>query len=71
MKPERLSKHILFIPSTSGLIKVHIYGFNKLGSSGQAFSELNGVSVRAKGYNRKKTIIRSLSKLHEALLNSR
>jgi hypothetical protein len=59
----------LFLPTKSGVIKIYIYGFKPHGSWGQVFTSINGVSVNVKGYHRKKTIIRSLEKLNESLLN--
>ncbi len=60
---------LMFFPSESGLIKVYIYGFKPFGAYGQVFAELNDVTVTAKGYYRKKTIIRTLMMLHHHLVN--
>ncbi|GIN89965.1 hypothetical protein J6TS1_03840 [Siminovitchia terrae] len=59
----------VFLPSKSGVIKIYIYGFKPYGSWGEVHTSMNGVSVSVRGYNRKKTIIRSLKKLNESLLN--
>lgn len=62
---------VIFLPSTSGIVKIYIYGFKPHGSWGQVYSSMNDLSVSVKGYNRKKTIIRSLAKLNESLLNKK
>ena len=59
----------LFLPTKSGVIKIYIYGFKPYGSWGNVITSMNTVSVNVKVYNRKKTIIRSLEKLNESLLN--
>ncbi|MDZ5470595.1 hypothetical protein SM124_02415 [Bacillus sp. 31A1R] len=69
MRKKHQTMELLILPSLSGLIKVHIYGFREQREWGQVFAELNGTVVSAKGYHRKKTIIRTLAKLNESLLN--
>jgi hypothetical protein len=59
---------MIFIPAKNGYIKVYVYGFSSLGTWGNAVAEFNGVTVTAKGFNKKRTIVRSISKLHESLL---
>ncbi|WP_018663001.1 hypothetical protein [Heyndrickxia acidiproducens] len=59
---------MIFIPTEKGYIKIFVYGFFHDRSWGQVFTEYNGITVVVKGYNRKKTMIRSLSKMHESLL---
>lgn len=59
---------MIFIPAKNGYIKVYVYGFSNLGTWGNAVAEFNGVSVTAKGFNKKRTIVRSISKLHESLV---
>ncbi|GER68121.1 hypothetical protein BpJC7_27770 [Weizmannia acidilactici] len=59
---------MFFIPAKEGYIKIYVYGFLHDSSWGQVFTEYNGLTVVVKGYNRKKTIIRSLTKMHESLL---
>jgi hypothetical protein len=60
---------LMFIPIKNGLLKIHIFGFHLMGAWGQVFAELNGTKVNAKGYHRKKTIVRCLAKLNRTLLN--
>ncbi|MEH7445094.1 hypothetical protein V7201_22570 [Bacillus sp. JJ1122] len=59
---------MIFIPAKNGFIKVFIYGFSNLGTWGKAVAEFNGLSVSAKGFNKRRTIIRSIAKLHESLV---
>lgn len=59
---------MIFIPAKNGYIKVYVYGFSNLGTWGNAVAEFNGVTVTAKGFNKKRTIVRSISKLHESLV---
>jgi hypothetical protein len=59
---------MIFIPAKNGYIKVYVYGFSNLGTCGNAVAEFNGVTVTAKGFNKKRTIVRSISKLHESLV---
>lgn len=69
MKHQHKQMEIIILPSSNGIIKVHIYGFQHYGAWGQVFAELNGTIATAKGYHRKKVVIRALTKLHESLLN--
>ncbi len=66
---ERNHYEAIFLPTKSGVIKIYIYGFKPRGSWGQVFATKNGITVNVKGYNRRKTIIRSLTKLNDSLLN--
>jgi hypothetical protein len=59
---------MIFIPAKNGYIKVYVYGFSNLWTWGNAVAEFNGVTVTAKGFNKKRTIVRSISKLHESLV---
>lgn len=59
---------MIFIPAKNGYIKVYVYGFSNLGTWGNAVAVFNGVTVTAKGFNKKRTIVRSISKLHESLV---
>jgi hypothetical protein len=59
---------MIFIPAKNWYIKVFVYGFNHLGSWGNAVAVFNGVSASAKGFNKKRTIVHSLSKLHTLLV---
>jgi hypothetical protein len=62
---------ILFLPTERGMIKVHIYGYIRPRSLGHVFAEFNNVTVDAKGYNRNKTIIKTLTCLHNTLVNNK
>lgn len=62
---------VLFLPSNTGMIKIFIYGFLSDGAWGRVYASLNDVTVVEKGYNRKKTIIQSLTKLHNSLLHKK
>ncbi|RSD28304.1 hypothetical protein EJA10_07025 [Mesobacillus subterraneus] len=59
---------MIFIPAKNGYIKVFVYGFTNLGTWGSAIAEFNGLSVSAKGFNKKRTVVRSITKLHESLV---
>lgn len=69
MDYEEKRMEMIFIPAKNGYIKVFIYGFSNLGTWGKAFAEFNGISVAATGFSKKRTIVRSIAKLHESLLN--
>jgi hypothetical protein len=58
---------MIFIPLKNGKIKVFIYGFSNLGTWGNVVAEFNGTTVTSKGFNKKRTLVRSISKLHETL----
>jgi hypothetical protein len=60
---------MFFLPSQHGTIKLFVYGFHPLGNGGQVYAELNGITVKVKGFQRKRVIVRALRKLHELLLN--
>ncbi|MBS4198772.1 hypothetical protein KHA93_03790 [Bacillus sp. FJAT-49732] len=60
---------MIFIPTNYGMIKIYIYGFKPYGSWGQVVASMNDLSVNAKGYNRKRTIVKALALLNESLLN--
>jgi hypothetical protein len=68
MEYEDRSMEMIFIPAKNGYIKVFIHGFSNLGTWGNAIAEFNGISAAAKGFNKKRTIVRSIAKLHESLL---
>lgn len=57
------------LPSSQGMIKVWVYGFQHAGDFGRAIAVSDNITVTTKGYNRKKTIVRSLAKLHQVLLD--
>ncbi|CAM3685983.1 hypothetical protein [Mesobacillus zeae] len=56
-----------WIPIKTGKIKIRVYGFAAAGTEGTVTAELNGVTTAARGYIRKRTIIRAISKLHYSL----
>ncbi|RLQ90602.1 hypothetical protein [Falsibacillus albus] len=60
---------LILLPIEQGLIKIYVYGFNSKGAWGRVYAELNESNISIKGYHRKKTIIKALSKLNEKLLN--
>lgn len=59
---------MIFIPAKNGYIKVFVYGFNRLGTWGNAVAVFNGESATAKGFNKKRTIVHSLAKLHTLIV---
>lgn len=59
---------MIFIPAKNGYIKVFVYGFNRLGTWGNAVAVFNGESATAKGFNKKRTIVHSLAKLNRSLV---
>ncbi|MBM7586636.1 hypothetical protein JOC86_003188 [Bacillus pakistanensis] len=58
----------MFLPTDQGMIKIFIYGFQSIGSWGQVIAQLDDVTVNTKGYSRRKTIVRSLTQLHQMLV---
>ncbi|HAQ07666.1 MAG TPA: hypothetical protein DCR24_09160 [Bacillus bacterium] len=68
MKDYDSKMEMMFIPAKNGYIKVFIYGFSNLGTWGNAVAVFNGIAVTAKGFNKKRTIVRSIAKLHESLV---
>ncbi|PKR86875.1 hypothetical protein [Heyndrickxia camelliae] len=60
---------VFFLPTRSGMIKIYSYGFSSGESWGQVFTEYNDITVSVKGYNQKKAIIKSISRLNDSLLN--
>ncbi|MCM3572971.1 MULTISPECIES: hypothetical protein [Mesobacillus] len=71
MGDHELKMEMIFIPAKNGQIKVFVYGFNHLGTWGNAVAVFNDESVSAKGFNKKRTIVHSLAKLHRSLLKKR
>lgn len=68
MKP--LAKmEVCVLPCNGGYIKIWIYGYRKAGDFGRVVAVFGDTHVTAKGYNRKKTIIRSISKLNQVILD--
>ncbi|MET3698170.1 hypothetical protein SAMN05877753_10826 [Bacillus oleivorans] len=60
---------VLVLPNVNGTIKVWIYGYQRAGDFGKAIAVYGNTVVTAKGYNRKKTIVRSLTKLNQLLID--
>jgi len=60
---------MIFIPAEIGMIKVYIYGFQGGSGYGRVFATFEDMVASAKGYNKKRTIVRALSKLYESLAN--
>ncbi|MDQ0214823.1 hypothetical protein J2S13_001220 [Oikeobacillus pervagus] len=58
---------LILIPSNKGFIKIHIYGFETYGAWGQVFAQLNEITVNMKGFHKKKTLIKTLVRLHDTL----
>ncbi|MBS8263263.1 hypothetical protein DYI25_02285 [Mesobacillus boroniphilus] len=71
MEDYDIRMEMIFIPAKNGYIKVFVYGFNHLGTWGNAVAVFNGVSATAKGFNKKRTIVNSLAKLHRSLVKKR
>jgi len=61
---------IIFIPQKRGTIKVYIYGFHGGSGYGKVFATFEDMVASSKGYNKRRTIIRALSKLYETIANS-
>lgn len=57
----------IFIPTSNGTIKIYSYGFLGHGSPGKVYATFNDLVVSSKGYNRKRTIVKALSKLNEIM----
>lgn len=57
----------IFIPANNGIIKLYVYGFSGMNAPGKVYATYNDFVVSSKGYNRKRTIVKALSKLHESL----
>ncbi|TFE00319.1 hypothetical protein [Jeotgalibacillus salarius] len=60
-----LTLNILRIPVNTGVITAYIEGFNENHTKGTVYAELNGEHVAATGFNKKKTIVRAIAKLHQ------
>lgn len=58
---------MIFIPAKNGYLKIFVYGFNQLGMWGNAVAVFKGTSATAKGFNKKRTIVHSIAKLHKSL----
>lgn len=61
---------ILYVPTTNGMMRISIYGFQSSGTSGYVQASLNDITVTEKGINRKKTVVKCVSSLHEMIMNS-
>ncbi|MBM7578319.1 hypothetical protein [Jeotgalibacillus terrae] len=60
-----LTLNILRIPVEAGVITAFIEGFNEDQAKGTVYAELNSEHVAATGFNKKKTIVRAIAKLHQ------
>ncbi|WP_227395679.1 hypothetical protein [Jeotgalibacillus aurantiacus] len=60
-----IALQLLRIPTNAGTIVAYIEGFQSVQDKGTVFAELNGKAVTASGFNRKKTIVRAIAKLHQ------
>ena len=58
---------LIFIPAENGMIKVYIYGF-LAGGYGKVFATYRDFVVSSKGYNKRRTIVKALSKLTDTIL---
>lgn len=58
------------IPTSSGTMKIYIYGFAN-GGAGKVYAILNDVVSSSKGYNKKRTIIRAVERLHQQYTSQR
>ncbi|MCM3123501.1 hypothetical protein QNH36_08140 [Mesobacillus sp. AQ2] len=67
MKYYDMRMEIMFIPMKNGYLKVFVSGFDRLGTWGNSIAVFNGVSATAKGFNKKRTIVHSIAKLHKSL----
>ena len=59
---------ILLIPTSSGLMKIYVYGFQD-GSAGKVYATLNQRVTTSKGYNKKLAIIRAVERLQQLFMN--
>ena len=51
-------------------MKIYIYGFAN-GGAGKVYATLNDVVSSSKGYNKKRTIIRAVERLHQQYTSQR
>ncbi|WP_071459272.1 hypothetical protein [Bacillus massilinigeriensis] len=54
-------------PLKNGTIKIRVYGFATPRDEGTVTAEMNDASAAARGFVKKRTIIRAIAKLHYAL----
>ncbi|WP_239256489.1 hypothetical protein [Listeria ilorinensis] len=52
---------MLFFPTSEGMLKIHVYGFNPSGSWGEVYVSLGEETLCVKGFNRQKTIRRAIA----------
>lgn len=43
-----------YFPTKDGMLKLHVYGFNPVGSWGEVYTTLNEQTVCVKGFHRQK-----------------
>ncbi|MDQ0413498.1 MULTISPECIES: hypothetical protein [Mesobacillus] len=67
MKYYEMRMEIMLIPLKNGYLKVFVSGFDRLGTWGHSVAVFNGISATAKGFNKKRTIVQSIAKLHKSL----
>lgn len=67
MKYYDMRMEMMFIPMKNGYLKVYVSGFDRLGTWGNSIAVFNGVSATANGFNKKRTIVHSIAKLHKSL----
>lgn len=58
---------IYILPNASGNVKIWVYGYQRKGDFGRVVAVYGRAVVTAKGYNRKRTIIKAVSKLNQLL----
>lgn len=59
---------VLMVPTTAGLMKIYIYGFQN-GGAGKVYATLNQRVNTSKGYNKRLAIIRAVERLHQSFTN--
>jgi len=67
MMQKNRNYEMIYIPTSVGMIKVYVYGFQKAGKPGRVFIMLNHLKVNGSGLHKKETIIHTLSKLNSIM----
>ncbi|WAA13225.1 hypothetical protein [Fervidibacillus halotolerans] len=60
---------MIILPNRSGIVKVYIYNFLQSKGRVKVYASLNEKVVSCTGYNKKRTIIKALSKLYKRTVN--
>ncbi|CAM4081132.1 hypothetical protein [Listeria booriae] len=60
-----------YFPTKDGMLKLHVYGFNPVGSWGEVYTTLNEQTVCVKGFHRQKTIMRSVKMMLDSNVNKK